>query len=47
MTQPIQKRISTMLVILAALLYSLLTNIKDVKQGFIDGWNSVETEVRK
>jgi hypothetical protein len=38
------KEIKTKTVILFALLYSLLTNLGDVKQGFIDGFNLVKGE---
>ena len=42
MTKP--KEIKTKTIILIALLYSFLTNLSDVKKGFIDGWNSVKIE---
>ena len=38
------KEIKTKTVIVLALLYSLLTNLGDVKQGFVDGFNSEKDE---
>lgn len=46
MIQEKQKEISTKTVILAVLLYSFLTNIKDVKNGFLDGWNAIKVEAK-
>lgn len=37
-------KISTKTFIAIVLLYSLLTNLKDLKNGFLDGWNAVTIE---
>jgi hypothetical protein len=41
MIQQNHKIFSTKTIVLASLLYSLLTNLADVKQGLIDGWYSL------
>ena len=33
--------------IFLALIYSLLTNLNDVKRGFIDGWDGKRNELEK
>ncbi len=44
MSEVAEKKISIQAIIIIVVLITFLTNLKDVKQGFFDGWNEQKKE---